>query len=108
MSSNSSNPWGEPLPEGGASSLQRYLCVLPDFTDAECLSRRLSVREAHLAGAQEGKKIGRIEVGGGLLNRDWAEVDAEKGPASALGGSMLVVLGQVSFESSRFHFGTLV
>lgn len=51
--------WSDPLP-AESKELNRYICLLPDFDDAECLKRRLEVRQQHLDGAQEGKKVGRI------------------------------------------------
>lgn len=35
------------------------------------------------------------EVGGGLLNKDFKDIDEELGPTSALAGSIFIVRGEV-------------
>lgn len=50
--------WSDALPAG--VELKRYVCLLPDLTDADALARRLAVRQTHLDGAAKGKKVGRI------------------------------------------------
>jgi hypothetical protein len=85
-------PWSEPITEG----LNRYVVIAEDHAGPGALARRLEVRDRHLEQAKKGKESGRIEVGGGLLKRDFMDIDEEVGPASSLVGSMFVVLGKVS------------
>jgi uncharacterized protein len=90
--------WSDPLPPSetdSSSKLNRYLCILPDLPDSECLSRRMEVRQQHLDEAARGKGVGRVQLGGALLGKDWKDLD-ERGPPGALAGSALVVLGEVS------------
>ncbi|PWN29287.1 hypothetical protein BDZ90DRAFT_212233, partial [Jaminaea rosea] len=89
-------PWSDPLPSSSSSStpLKHYIILAEDVTEnGEGLRRRLSVRSQHLADAREGKESGRIELGGGLLGVDHAEVGKD-GPAQHLKGSLFVVLGE--------------
>jgi hypothetical protein len=37
------------------------------------------------------------ELGGGLLKRDFRDIDPEEGPTTSLAGSILIVQGEVSF-----------
>lgn len=60
--------------------MQQYLVLADDYTDDEALSRRLAVREAHLARMGVEKPKGFFEVGGAKLNADGKMV-----------GSMLVI-----------------
>ena len=52
--------WSDPLDD--SKDLNKYICILPDFDDAECLKRRLEVRQQHLDGALAGKRLGRIRT----------------------------------------------
>lgn len=37
------------------------------------------------------------ELGGGLLKRDFRDIDPDEGPTTSLAGSILIVQGEVSF-----------
>ncbi|SJX60052.1 uncharacterized protein (C-terminal fragment), partial [Sporisorium reilianum f. sp. reilianum] len=63
-------------------------------------ARRFEVRERHLEQAQNGKRAGRIELGGALLRKDFHEIDQELGPGPHMAGSVLVVLAE-SLEDVR-------
>ncbi|TKY90055.1 hypothetical protein EX895_000053 [Sporisorium graminicola] len=90
-------PWAD---RPSAPRLNRYLVVAEDFSDAGANARRFEVRERHLEQAQNGKRVGRIELGGALLRKDFHEIDEELGPGPHMGGSVLVVLGE-SLEDVR-------
>jgi len=47
-----------------------YLVTAWDGTDADALSRRLAVRDAHLAGAQRLAERGQLLSGGAILDAD--------------------------------------
>ncbi|MBO9626560.1 MAG: hypothetical protein J7484_09325 [Microbacterium sp.] len=47
-----------------------YVVTALDGTDADALSRRLAVREAHLAGAQRLSDRGELLSGGAILDDD--------------------------------------
>lgn len=94
-------PWSDPLPSSSSTPLKHYIILAEDVAEnGEGLRRRLSVRSQHLADAREGKESGRIELGGGLLGVDHAEVGKD-GPAQHLKGSLFVVLGEVSERASE-------
>ncbi|PWZ03020.1 hypothetical protein BCV70DRAFT_155341 [Testicularia cyperi] len=90
-------PWAD---RPSASRLNRYLVVAEDYADAGANARRLEVRERHLEQAQNGKRVGRIELGGALLRKDFDQIDEEVGPGPHMGGSVLIVLGE-SIEDVR-------
>ncbi|KAF9110400.1 hypothetical protein BGX27_006384 [Mortierella sp. AM989] len=46
---------------------KQFIVLARDYTDADALSRRLTVRPKHLVGANELKKSGTLELGGALL-----------------------------------------
>ncbi len=48
----------------------QYLVTAYDFTDADALTRRLSVRPAHLEGARKLKASGNFVIGGAMLNHE--------------------------------------
>ncbi|KAN0066326.1 hypothetical protein ACQY0O_000420 [Thecaphora frezii] len=89
--SPSAGPWAD---RPASQRLNRYLIFAEDYADAGAHARRLEVRERHLEGAQKGKQVGRVEIGGALLKKDFSEIDEELGPAAYMGGSVLVVLGE--------------
>ena len=60
--------------------MPQFLIIAEDYTDANTLSRRLSVRESHLKRMRAEKAEGRFVIGGAKLN--------EQGN---MHGSMLVV-----------------
>ncbi len=84
-------PWSD---RPSTSRLNRYLVVAEDYADAGANARRFEVRERHLEQAQNGKRAGRIELGGALLRKDFNQIDEEQGPGPHMGGSVLVVLGE--------------
>ncbi len=90
-------PWADRLTE---PRLNRYLVVAEDHADAGANARRFEVRERHLEQARNGKRVGRIELGGALLRKDFNQIDQEVGPGPHMGGSVLVVLGE-SIEDVR-------
>ncbi|CDR88334.1 uncharacterized protein SPSC_04161 [Sporisorium scitamineum] len=90
-------PWAD---RPSAPRLNRYLVVAEDFSDAGANARRFEVRERHLEQAQAGKRVGRIELGGALLRKDFNQIDQELGPGPHMGGSVLVVLAE-SLEDAR-------
>lgn len=92
-----SGPWAD---RPSAPRLNRYLVVAEDYADAGANARRFEVRERHLEHAQNGKRAGRIELGGALLKKDFKDIDQELGPGPHMAGSVLVVLGE-SIEDVR-------
>lgn len=50
------------------SAPKEFLVVLKDYSDPECLQRRLSIRNKHLAEAEVLKAQGVIKLGGPLLD----------------------------------------
>lgn len=94
-------PWASPLPTN--KTLKHYLIIAEDLAGGQGLARRLSVREKHLHQALLGKVAGRVELGGGLLGVDHAELQPGKSVAESLVGSALVVLGE-SVEDVRSRF----
>ncbi|KAG0041427.1 hypothetical protein BGZ83_001826 [Gryganskiella cystojenkinii] len=46
---------------------KQFIVIAHDYTDADALKRRLSVRETHLVGARALKKDGTLQLGGALL-----------------------------------------
>lgn len=48
----------------------QFVVTAYDGTDADALQRRLTAREAHLAGAEELKAEGKLIAGGAILNAD--------------------------------------
>ncbi|KAG1460610.1 hypothetical protein G6F46_004742 [Rhizopus delemar] len=54
--------------EGSAHAPKEFLVVLKDYSDPECLQRRLSIRNKHLAEAEVLKAQGVIKLGGPLLD----------------------------------------
>ncbi|ETS63287.1 hypothetical protein PaG_01563 [Moesziomyces aphidis] len=95
--SDVAGPWADRLTE---PRLNRYLVVAEDHADAGANARRFEVRERHLEQARNGKRVGRIELGGALLRKDFNQIDQEVGPGPHMGGSVLVVLGE-SIEDVR-------
>ena len=89
--SETAGPWAD---RPAAPRLNRYLVVAEDMSDSGANARRFEVRERHLEHAQNGKRAGRIELGGALLNRDFDAIDAELGPGPHMAGSVLVVLAE--------------
>ncbi|SPC65023.1 uncharacterized protein UHOD_00068 [Ustilago sp. UG-2017b] len=96
-SNSASGPWSDPPL---TPHLNRYLVIAEDHTDSGSNARRFEVRERHLEQAQNGKRAGRIELGGALLRKDFSEIDQDVGPGPHMGGSVLVVLGE-SVEDVR-------
>lgn len=94
-------PWAD---RPASAGLNRYMVVAEDYTDAGANARRLEVRERHLEQARNGKGVGRIELGGALLKKDFDQIDEEVGPGPILGGSVLIVLGEVSIWA--YHVGS--
>ncbi|PHZ08975.1 uncharacterized protein RHIMIDRAFT_267305 [Rhizopus microsporus ATCC 52813] len=47
---------------------KKFVVIAKDFSDPECLQRRLEVRSKHLDGATELKKRGTIITGGAILD----------------------------------------
>lgn len=90
-------PWAD---RPSSSRLNRYIVIAEDFADAGANARRFEVRERHLEQAQNGKRVGRIEMGGALLRRDFADIDQELGPGPHMAGSVLVLLAE-SIEDVR-------
>lgn len=90
-------PWSD---RPSAPRLNRYIVIAEDFADAGANARRFEVRERHLEQAQAGKRVGRIELGGALLRKDFSEIDEELGPGPHMAGSVLVVLAE-SIEDVR-------
>lgn len=114
-------PWSDPI----TRPTNRYLIIAEDYAEPSALARRLEVRDLHLEQAARGKEVGRIgkldgrqinifpaltrqisslsELGGGLLKRDFKDVDPELGPVTSLAGSVFVVHGEVrGRENSQF------
>jgi len=60
--------------------MPQFLILADDFTDDEALSRRMAVREQHLARMAVEKAKGNFEVGGAKLNSE-----------GKMFGSMLVI-----------------
>ncbi|PVU98572.1 hypothetical protein BB559_001460 [Furculomyces boomerangus] len=51
--------------------MKEYLVLIKDFTDPECYSRRMAVREQHLANSKKAKQEGKhMIMGGGLADKD--------------------------------------
>ncbi|PVV01331.1 hypothetical protein BB560_004252 [Smittium megazygosporum] len=51
--------------------MKEYLVLIKDFTDPECINRRLSVREHHLTANSLHKQNGNVMVlGGALADKD--------------------------------------
>ncbi|SPO19653.1 uncharacterized protein UTRI_00011_B [Ustilago trichophora] len=90
-------PWAD---RPATQRLNRYLVVAEDYSDSGANARRFEVRERHLEQAQNGKRAGRIELGGALLKRDFKDIDQELGPGPHMAGSVMVVLGE-SIEDVR-------
>ncbi|SPO20535.1 uncharacterized protein UTRI_00011 [Ustilago trichophora] len=90
-------PWAD---RPTTQRLNRYLVVAEDYSDSGANARRFEVRERHLEQAQNGKRAGRIELGGALLKRDFKDIDHELGPGPHMAGSVMVVLGE-SIEDVR-------
>ncbi|CAO1638190.1 unnamed protein product [Sympodiomycopsis kandeliae] len=102
---SSNGPWSDPLPTN--RPVHRYLIIAEDAagggsgSSSSSLARRLSVRPQHLAEAKAGKVSGRIELGGGLLSTDHAElVESGQDPTQALMGSVFVVQAE-NIEDAR-------
>lgn len=89
--STAAGPWADRL---SAPRLNRYIVIAEDYSDAGANARRFEVRERHLEQAQNGKRVGRIELGGALLRKDFSEIDEELGPGPHMAGSVLVVLAE--------------
>ncbi|KAJ1934667.1 hypothetical protein FBU59_005630 [Linderina macrospora] len=51
-----------------AASDKHFVIVVNDFTDPDALSRRMSVRDSHLAGATCNKNAGFLLSGGAILD----------------------------------------
>ncbi|PVU93320.1 hypothetical protein BB559_003319 [Furculomyces boomerangus] len=51
-----------------ANNMNKYLIVVKDFADSECLSRRLSVRQRHMEGAKIIKQNQVLDIGGAILD----------------------------------------
>lgn len=60
--------------------MPQYLILADDYTDADALSRRLAIRETHLARMREERPKGNFELGGAKLDGD-----------NRMVGSMLVI-----------------
>ncbi|KAI9352391.1 hypothetical protein BD770DRAFT_393355 [Pilaira anomala] len=48
---------------------KQFVVILKDFTDPECLQRRLANREAHLNGAFVNQDKGAIQLGAAILDK---------------------------------------
>lgn len=80
--------WDGPLSQ---AKLNRYLIVAEDFPNPGALARRLEVRDAHMDDVRKGAEVGRVELGGGLLSRDFDDVPESDSPVYSLCGSAFVV-----------------
>ncbi|PWN31786.1 uncharacterized protein FA14DRAFT_162667 [Meira miltonrushii] len=87
-SSPSKGAWDGPLSQ---AKLNRYLVVAEDFPNPGALARRLEVRDAHMADVRKGAEVGRVELGGGLLSKDFRDVSESDSPVYSLCGSAFVV-----------------
>ncbi|CEG71781.1 hypothetical protein RMATCC62417_07453 [Rhizopus microsporus] len=66
---------------------KKFVVIAKDFSDPECLQRRLAVRSKHLDGATELKKRGAIITGGAIL--DSHETGKMKGSAMICTGETI-------------------
>ncbi|CAO3678799.1 unnamed protein product [Rhizopus microsporus] len=66
---------------------KKFVVIAKDFSDPECLQRRLEVRNKHLDGATELKKRGTIITGGAIL--DSHETGKMKGSAMICTGETI-------------------
>ncbi|KAL4249163.1 hypothetical protein ABKN59_007287 [Abortiporus biennis] len=55
-----------------------FVVFAPDYTDDECLSRRLAVRSAHLANAAHLHGTGALKVGGAMITPETYTTDSKK------------------------------
>jgi len=68
-----------------APPLYKFAIWAPDYTDEECLSRRLSVRERHLANAKVMEEAGVLKLGGAMIQDGTQLADKPK-----MQGSLMV------------------
>lgn len=88
ISMPSKGAWGGPLSQ---AKLNRYLVIAEDFPNPGALARRLEVRDAHMSDVRKGAEVGRVELGGGLLSKDFQEISQNDSPVYSLCGSAFVV-----------------
>ncbi|CAG8597945.1 4094_t:CDS:2, partial [Ambispora leptoticha] len=93
---------------------KQFVVIAHDYSDAEALSRRLSVREAHLVRAKESKEKGIIIFGGALLksaktddNADVDRGDSRSGDANGeakeiMNGSLFVLEAETVQDVYKF------
>ncbi|WP_242494967.1 YciI family protein [Salinicola tamaricis] len=62
--------------------MKQYAVVAYDYTDDDALERRLSNRDAHLAGVRELAKQGKFLSGGAILDDDGKMVGSTRTFAS--------------------------
>jgi hypothetical protein len=74
--------------------MNRYIVIAEDYPNPGALARRLEVREQHMSDVRKGVDAGRIELGGGLLSKDFRDIDPETSPVYSLCGSCFVVQGE--------------
>ncbi|KZT65387.1 hypothetical protein DAEQUDRAFT_676885 [Daedalea quercina L-15889] len=81
------------------SKLHKFAVWAPDMTDPEAFSRRMSVRESHLANAKKIHANGTLiaKIGGGLLAQE--SIASPNAPLTLV-GSMMVIEAD-SIESAR-------
>jgi len=72
-----------------------FVVYAPDYSDPECLARRLSVRESHLANAAKLKAAGLLKIGGALITPDTYTSDVRK-----MAGSLMIFETE-SIEATR-------
>jgi len=84
----SKGAWDGPLSQ---AKLNRYLVVAEDFPNPGALARRLEVRDAHMSDVRKGAEVGRVELGGGLLSKDFQDIGEMDSPVYSLCGSVFVV-----------------
>ncbi|EPS96631.1 hypothetical protein FOMPIDRAFT_1130128 [Fomitopsis schrenkii] len=78
-------------------TLYKFAVWAPDMSDPEAFSRRMAVRETHLANAKKTFASGTLKFGGGLLA---PESIASPDAPTKLVGSMMVIEAD-SIESAR-------
>lgn len=98
LSTPSNGAWDGPLSK--EEKLNRYLVLAEDFPNPGALARRLEVRDAHMSDVRKGAEVGRVELGGGLLSKDFTEIDEIDSPVYSLCGSVFVVQAK-SLEEVR-------
>ncbi|KZT69326.1 hypothetical protein DAEQUDRAFT_669892 [Daedalea quercina L-15889] len=78
-------------------TLHKFAVWAPDMTDPEAFSRRMAVRESHLANANKMHESGTLKLGGGLLAPE--SIASPNAPFKLVGS--LMVIEADSIESAR-------